>query len=69
MEVEILHNWGLVKSLDQNPQKIRVEIVWKPPQSGWISIYFDYYSKGNLGWAGAAGVVRNHGGRILLIIA
>jgi hypothetical protein len=38
---------------------------WTPPPSGFLKLNFDGVEKGNLGWAGVGGVIRDNGGNII----
>lgn len=54
------------KLQNDNP---RLTIMWNSPPNGWIKGNFDGAAKGNLGSAGCGGVLRDHMGNVIDVIA
>lgn len=64
----LLKNGDLDRLLGQPTQHLRSLAHWELPPASWMVLNFDGSSKGNLSLAGAVGVVRDHMGRIKLIV-
>lgn len=65
------NQWKLFFDIAQPLKKAksnREGVIWYSPPSGWFKFNFDGSAKGNTGSTSCGGVLRDHNGRLVLVV-